>query len=68
MNALVLNKVQSKVVKEVAEAEIRSPEQMLSLLLSEGIRFYFLDQQCQVNDLQLCTLLDEDAKQQLITD
>lgn len=68
MNALVLNEIQFKVLKEVAEAEIRSPEQMLSLLLSEGIRYYFLDQLGHVNDVQLCTLLDEDAKQQLITD
>ena len=71
MNALVLNEVQSKVLKEIAEAEVRSPEQMLSLLLAEGVRFYFCDY-CsphgQVNEIQLSNLLDEDAKQQLITD
>ena len=38
-----LNDTQQQVLKEVATAEMRSVEQMLSLLLVQGIRFYFCD-------------------------
>ena len=38
-----LNDTQQKVLEEVAEAEMRSVEQMLSMLLVQGIRFYFCD-------------------------
>ena len=38
-----LNDTQQQVLKEVATAEMRSVEQMLSLLLMQGIRFYFCD-------------------------
>ena len=38
-----LNDTQQKVLEEVSEVEIRSVEQMVSLLLKEGVRFYFCD-------------------------
>ena len=38
-----LNDTQQKVLEEVAEAEMRSVEQMLSMLLVQGISFYFCD-------------------------
>ncbi len=38
-----LNDTQQKVLEKVAEAEMRSVEQMLSMLLTQGIRFYFCD-------------------------
>lgn len=38
-----LNDTQQKVLEEVSEVEMRSIEQMLSLLLKEGVRFYFCD-------------------------
>lgn len=68
MNTLVLNEVQLQVIKEVAKAEMRSPEQMLSLLLCEGVRFYFCDYCSQhgvVNEIHLAELLSNDAKQQI---
>ena len=40
-----LNEVQQQVLKDIAEAEMRSIEQMLSLLLVQGVRFYFCDYQ-----------------------
>jgi len=38
-----LNDTQQQVLEEVAEAEMRTVEQMLSLLLIQGVRFYFCD-------------------------
>lgn len=38
-----LNQTQANVLQLIANAELRTPEQMLSLLLAEGIRFYFCD-------------------------
>jgi len=38
-----LNDTQQQVLEEVAEAEMRTVEQMLSLLLVQGVRFYFCD-------------------------
>jgi hypothetical protein len=40
---MTLNETQAKIVQLIANAELRSNEQMLSLLLMEGIRFYFCD-------------------------
>ena len=40
-----LNEVQQQVLKDIAEAEMRTIEQMLSLLLVQGVRFYFCDYQ-----------------------
>jgi hypothetical protein len=38
-----LTATQSRVVQLAANAELRPPEQMLSLLLAEGLIFYFMD-------------------------
>jgi hypothetical protein len=43
IKAMILNETQAKVLQFVANTEMRSREQMLSLLLAEGIRFYFSD-------------------------
>jgi hypothetical protein len=46
-----LNDTQARVLQQIANAEMRSPEQMLSLLLAEGIRFYFCDYQPQSGEV-----------------
>ena len=38
-----LTKTQANIVQIAANAELRTPEQMLALLLAEGIVFYFMD-------------------------
>ena len=38
-----LNSCQLAALEEVSKAEMRLPQQMLSLLLLEGIRFYYAD-------------------------
>ena len=43
LTTMHLNEIQAKVLQFVANTELRSSEQMLSLLLAEGIRFYFCD-------------------------
>ena len=63
---LTLNAAQRRVVAEIAATEVRSPEQMLSLLLSEGIRFYYCDYTPpralpEFNPEELYTELDTDA-------
>lgn len=54
---MFLNETQAKALQLVANAELRTPEQMLSLLLAEGIRFYFCDYESPFNH----TELDADA-------
>lgn len=49
---MMLNGTQSKALQLVANAELRTPEQMLSLLLAEGIRFYFCDYESRFNHVQ----------------
>ena len=46
-----LNDTQARVLQQIANAEIRSPEQMLSLLLAEGVRLYFCDYQPQSGEV-----------------
>ena len=43
LTTMQLNDTQAKILQFVANTELRSSEQMLSLLLAEGIRFYFCD-------------------------
>ena len=43
MSNYTLNEVQQQVLKDIAAAEMRPIEQMLSLLLVQGVRFYFAD-------------------------
>jgi len=40
-----LTETQTKVLQLVSDAEMRGKSQMLSLLLAEGVRFYFFDRQ-----------------------
>lgn len=40
-----LTPTQSRVLQLAANAELRTKRQMLSLLLAEGIRFYFMDRE-----------------------
>ena len=66
---MILNEAQSAALNEVAEAELRTPEQMLSLLLAEGIRFYFCDYRSahgEIDQSKLEDALTEDAKLQLL--
>ena len=61
-----LNDAQMHVLQEVANAELRSQEQMMSLLLAEALRFYFCDYQSPhggVDHMKLETFMTNDAKQ-----
>ena len=40
-----LSETQARVLQLAANAEFRTPEQMLSLLLAEGVSFYFMDRE-----------------------
>jgi len=40
-----LTPVQQAVINEAALVELRTPQEMLSLLLMEGLRFYFMDRE-----------------------
>ena len=61
-----LNPVQFRVVKEVADADIRSMEQMLSLLLEQGIRFYFADYWPQSGERPELGKLEDQLRQDAI--
>jgi predicted peroxiredoxin len=58
-----LTALQTIIVAQCAEAELRTKEQMLSLLLAEGVRFYFCD-----SDARFTNLKDEDLVKQLELD
>jgi hypothetical protein len=45
MGTMQLTDTQARVLQLAANAELRTAEQMLSLLLAEGFRFYFLNRQ-----------------------
>jgi hypothetical protein len=45
MGTMQLTETQARVLQLAANAELRTAEQMLSLLLAEGFRFYFLNRQ-----------------------
>lgn len=65
---MYLNETQLAVLNKVANAELRTPEQMLSLLLAEGITFYYADYSshfAEVNEAELADQLTEDAKSQV---
>ena len=46
---ITLNTVQANALDAAATAEMRTREQMLSLLLSEAFRFYFMDREPLLN-------------------
>tara|TARA_X000001388_G_scaffold39761_1_gene28030 strand:+ start:175 stop:402 length:228 start_codon:yes stop_codon:yes gene_type:complete len=66
MNNYTLNDAQMVVLQEVADAELRSQEQMMSLLLAEALRFYFCDYDSphgRVDHAKLETFMTRDAKE-----
>jgi len=42
-----LTTAQESAIKEAALVELRKPEEMLSLLLAEGLTYYFMDREQQ---------------------
>jgi hypothetical protein len=63
-----LNSMQQHVLNEACAAEIRTQEQMLSLLLAEAMRFYFLDHEAprgNPDSTKLETQLINDARAQV---
>ena len=60
-----LTEVQLNAVTTAATSELRSARQMLSLLLAEGIRFYFMDREpvwCRVNPQELAESLINEVR------
>ena len=43
MNRYTLNPTQQKVINAVAKSERRSPEQVLSMLLDQGLDFFYCE-------------------------
>ena len=65
---MILNQTQIDAISAAAKAELRTPEQMLSLLLAEGFRFYFLDYEPPngtINPTELEESLTADAHRQV---
>jgi len=60
-----LTKTQARVLQLAANAELRTPEQMLSLLLAEGLSFYFMDRPMMRGGAELDT---DEAVRLLIND
>ena len=65
-----LTEAQATALDQAATAEMRTRQQMLSLLLAEALRFYFLDREpvLNANTLQpdqLCEALLNDALEQV---
>lgn len=61
-----LNDTQARILQLVANAEMRGRSQMLSLLLAEGLRFYFCDREPLSNRAEfktddLVSRLEDDA-------
>jgi len=68
---MILNQTQTDAVNAVAKAELRTPEQMLSLLLAEAFRFYFMDYEPpngSINTTELEESLTADAHRQVGVD
>ena len=65
---MFLNEVQLAALNEVAAAELRTPEQMLSLIMAEGVRFYFCDYvppHGELNAHEIEEVLMKDARKQV---
>jgi hypothetical protein len=54
-----LTHLQLQAIRDCAKAERRTESQMLSLLLAEGIRFYFFDNPPRFGDMPEMTALGE---------
>ena len=65
-----LTEAQATALDQVATAEMRTRQQMLSLLMAEALRFYFIDREPVMNAQtlqpeQLCEDLLNDALEQI---
>jgi len=65
-----LTEAQATALDQAATAEMRTRQQMLSLLLAEALRFYFMDRAPMLNANQfqpdqLCEALLNDALEQV---
>ena len=60
-----LTETQARIVQLAANAELRTPEQMLSLLLAEGVIFYFMDHDTMRGGAEIDI---KEAERQLITE
>jgi predicted peroxiredoxin len=47
-----LTPLQRSIIAKIAKAEFRTTSQMISLLLAEGIRFYFCDEDARFGDIE----------------
>ena len=68
---LKLTKTQANAIKAVAAAEMRSEAQVISLLLAEGIRFFYCDDYPRFGNAaeiqQLSTVLETEARALVFT-
>ena len=66
MNRYTLNPTQQKVINAVSKSERRSPEQVLSMLLDQGLSFFYCEHQAMfkpyVNADTFAKALDQDIK------
>ncbi len=62
---ITLNTVQANALDAAATAEMRTREQMLSLLLSEAFRFYFMDRDPLLN---INSLKPDELSRELLDD
>ena len=66
MNRYTLNATQQKVINAVAKSERRSPEQVVSILLNEGLAFFYCEHQAMfkpyVNAETFDKVLNRDIK------
>ena len=60
-----LTSTQARVLQLVANAELRTKSQTLSLLLAEGLRFYFIDREPAFSGVELDC---DEAVRQLLND
>jgi hypothetical protein len=65
MGTMQLTDTQARVLQLAANAELRTAEQMLSLLLAEGFRFYFLNRQEASDSVEVDT---DEIVRQLMTE
>ena len=65
--AMQLTDLQQHAIKACAKAELRSEAQMLSLLLAEGLRFYFCDSEPRFGDLPEMAQLGESLEAEAAT-
>ena len=65
---MILNEAQLAALNQAATAELRTQEQMLSLIMAEGIRYYFFDYEPphgNLNKDEIANILKKDAIRQV---